>query len=204
MTAPDLEGVQRLADAYGVPHTIDAVADKIIEVMTISETPLIITNYRERDAVIAIVGILVQQSAALDAMERGEDRSHKLLTDLTAAAARHVPIASSSRGLFAKALADRVFEEVKSAVGPEHGPTSGHPAGPPVEKEVVTPMTRLKIVFGESARPGAPIPAPAIIEADGFIVREEWCDFFLVNQENSYFRARTQSIKQIELLLTEP
>src|ERR1035441_8465722 len=89
VTAPDLEGVQRLADAHGVPHTIDAVADKIIEVMRISENPLIITNHQERDAVIAIVGILVQESAALDAMERGENRSYKLLTDLIAAAARH-------------------------------------------------------------------------------------------------------------------
>jgi hypothetical protein len=59
---------------------------------------------------------------------------------------------------------------------------------------------KIRIVFGESARPDGPAPADVVVEADGLIVDGEWLDVFLQDVSNSYFRVKERSVKHLELV----
>ncbi len=59
---------------------------------------------------------------------------------------------------------------------------------------------KIRIVFGESARPEGPVPADVVVEADGLIVDGEWLDVFLQDVSNSYFRVKERSVKHLELV----
>jgi hypothetical protein len=59
---------------------------------------------------------------------------------------------------------------------------------------------KIRIVFGESARPQGPVPADLLVEADGLIVDGEWLDVFLGDVSNAYFRVREPSVKHIEFV----
>jgi hypothetical protein len=60
------EGIETLANAYGVPVSVDAIADAIVSDSALE------TGERERDALIAVVNVLVTSEGAIESVQRGE------------------------------------------------------------------------------------------------------------------------------------
>jgi hypothetical protein len=100
--APELERLQRLADAFGVDPTLEAVADAIIARTTIA------AGANERNAVIAVVALLVRDEGTLTVIQEAGD-SGKIKEEMAEAAALHSPQMPAS-------LVNLVIVEVFSAL----------------------------------------------------------------------------------------
>jgi hypothetical protein len=84
------EAIEILASAYGVPVSVDAIADAI---GSDSELP---PGESERNALISIVNVLVGSQGAIEAIQTGDALPQGTLSAMTEAARAHLTPADST------------------------------------------------------------------------------------------------------------
>jgi hypothetical protein len=104
VSAPDLERLRELANAYGVPSTLDSVADGIVARTSISGAA------NERESVFEVVGFIDRDEGTITALKSDESISKGLYDEMVEAVGRHGPAMRSQK------LVDLVLTVVRVVV----------------------------------------------------------------------------------------